>query len=328
MSAERSKPPATVAVLTVLGLESIVDADAVTWNLVTPESRHGIWRLGLPSEIPGPKSYVVKCYRRANDRFFDHRFRREERALDLLGRHVPGITPTLLGGSITEGHSAFLVIEDLGDSTLHVELENSPVASRKALMLRTMDALTALHREMDRHSGLFRALCYSSNLDRVNSTTMMERFEIAVGRCAVSNDVLPVLRRETKARFRKEVVSPLLKSRRRVIHNSFSPMNICVDGGGHTRIVDLETLSVGPAEIDVAELISYPGVDLGSDENTLIERYTNHVFGDFDHAGFRDRIQLAAVARCTDYVGTLTIRQSRFRKEGQADLARVNQGHQ
>ncbi len=323
MSEELTKPPATVAVLTVLGLESIVDVEAVSWNLATPESRHGIWRLGLPPDIPGPESYVVKCYRRSSDRFFDHRFRREERALDLLGRHVPGITPTLLGGSITAGHSAFLVIEDLGDSTLHVELETSPVASRKALMLRAMDALTALHREMDRHSALFRSLCYSSDLDRVNSTTMMERFEIAVGRCAGSSDGTPVVRSRTKAQFRREVVTPLLKSRRRVIHNSFSPLNICVNGGGHTRIVDLETLSIGPAELDIAELISYPGVDLGSDENILVERYTNNSFGDFDRAAFGERIQLAAVARCTDYAGTLTMRQMKFRDEGHADLALV-----
>ena len=323
MLTEPSRRPFTPGVLSILGLEAAVDLEAVRWELVTPESRHRIWRMRLPDDAPGPKSYVVKYYHHATDRYFDHRFRREERALDLLGCFSPGLVPILHGGSITEGQGAFLVLEDLGDTTLHVELEASPPEARGRLMLQATDSLVALHRETDHHASIFRALCYSTNLDRITSSTMMARFRIALDRCAIPNGEPSLSASERNAEFHREIVAPLLKSRRRVIHGSFSPLNLSVSDAGRTTIVDFETLSTGPAEMDIAELLSYPLVNLGRDEESFIVRYANSLERVDPTPELRMRVHLAAVARCIDYAGTLTLRQMRFEQEGHHELALV-----
>ena len=41
----------------------------------------------------GPASRIVKVYRPDVDRYYHHRWRREERALDLLSRQAPGLAP-------------------------------------------------------------------------------------------------------------------------------------------------------------------------------------------------------------------------------------------
>ncbi len=323
MLTEPSRRPFTPGVLSILGLESVVDLEAVRWELVTPESRHRVWRLRLPDGTPGPKSYVVKHYHHTTDRYFDHRFRREERALSLLGSLAPGLVPTVHGGSITEGQGAFLVLEDLGDMTLHVELEASPSEARRRLMIQATDSLVALHRETDLHAPIFRALCYSTNLDRISSNTMMARFKIALNRCSNPDAKLPFSAAERNAEFHREIVAPLLKSRRRVIHGSYSPLNLCVTDAGQTTIVDLETLSTGPAEMDLAELLSYPLVSFGQDEDSFVDRYANSLDRVEPNPEFRMRVHLAAVARCIDYAGTLTLRQARFEREGHHELALV-----
>ena len=315
--------PFAPGVLSILELETVVDLEHVQWELVTPESRHRLWRLRLPANTPGPKSYVVKHYHHATDRYFDHRFRREERALNLLGRLAPGLVPTVHGGSITERHSAFLVLEDLGDVTLHVELEASPPEARRRLMLSAIDSLAMLHRQTDLHSPSFRALCYSVNLDRITARTMMARFAIALKRCATSNGKLPFSAAERNAEFHDGVVAPLLKSRRRVIHGSYSPLNLCVSEIGHVTIVDFETLSTGPAEMDLSELLSYPLVDLGREEESFIDRYARSAGPVDPNPDFRRRVHLAAVARCIDYAGTLALRRARFGREGHHELALV-----
>ncbi len=323
MLTETLPRPFAPGVLAILGLETAVDLKHVEWELVTPESRHRLWRLRLPASTPGPKSYVVKYYHHATDRHFDHRFRREERALNLLGRLAPGLVPTIHGGCITEGHSAFLVLEDLGDVTLHVELEASPPEARRRLMIRAIDSLAVLHRQTDRHAPSFRALCYSANLDRITSRTMMARFAIALERCAAPNGRLPLSAAERNAEFHRAVVAPLLKSRRRVIHGSYSPLNLCVSETGHATIVDFETLSTGPAEMDLSELLSYPLVDLGRDEASFVNRYARSAGRVDPNSGFQTRVHLAAVARCIDYAGTLTLRRAKFEREGHHELAMV-----
>lgn len=318
-----ARRPFTPGILAILGLETVVDLEHVEWQLVTPESRHGLWRLRLPRDTPGPKSYVVKHYHHAADQYFDHRFRREERALNLLGRLAPGLVPTIHGGSITEGHSAFLVLEDLGDTTLHVELEASPSEARGRLMFSAIDSLAALHRQTDLHSSTFRALCYSSNLDRITAGTMMARFAIALKRCFPSSDELPFSAAERNSQFHDEIVVPLLKARRRVIHGSYSPLNLCVSETGRTTIVDFETLSTGPAEMDLSEILSYPMVNLGREEDSFIDRYARLAGRVDPNPDFRRRVHLAAVARCIDYAGTLALRRARFAREGRHELAAV-----
>jgi hypothetical protein len=98
---------------------------------------------------------------------------------------------------------------------------------------------------------------------------------------------------------------------------------LCVTDAGQTTIVDLETLSTGPAEMDLAELLSYPLVSFGQDEDSFVDRYANSLDRVEPNPEFRMRVHLAAVARCIDYAGTLTLRQARFEREGHHELALV-----
>ena len=315
-----SEHPSVQPVLTILGLDALVQPDLVTWEVVTPESRHGIWRLRIAGDTPGPSSYVVKCYHHLSDRFFDHRFRREERTLNLLGRIAPGVAPMLHGGAITERHSAVIVMEDLGDLSLHLELEGCDTGAKRRLLGQAIDLLVAFHRATDEHSRLFRALIYSSDLDRINAGTMLRRFNIGLARCAGSD--ASGLPKSTIDSFERQVVRPLLSSPRRVIHNSFSPLNICCTPRTGLKLVDMETLSIGPREFDLAELLSYPGANLGRSEGSQVARYTAAMEMSSEQArDFRLRLDLAAVARSVDYAGTLSRRYQRFESAGIRDLA-------
>ena len=190
-------------------------------------------------------------------------------------------------------------------------------------MLSAIDSLAALHRHTDLHSSTFRALCYSSNLDRITARTMMARFAIALKRSAPPNGELPFSAAIRNSEFHDEIVAPLLKARRRVIHGSYSPLNLCVSETGRTTIVDFETLSTGPAEMDLSELLSYPMVNLGGEEDSFIDRYTRLASRVDPSPDFQRRVHLAGVARCIDYAGTLALRRTRFAREGHHELAAV-----
>ncbi len=309
----------TASVLEILGLTEVVREDEVEWSVVTSESRHSIWRFTAPAAAPGSRSYVVKSYHRDSDKYFDHRFRREERILDLAGRYAPGLSPSVHGGAIIEGHSAYLVLEDLGDRPLHVDLDGADVGRRMRQLRLAVDLLARFHRLTDEYSGIFRAVCQSSILDRVNTRTLLSRFDVACERLAsntVSRD-----RSGVRGEFHRSVIRPLLRGPRRVIHNSFSPLNICMLGDGSLRVLDMETVAIGPAELDLAELLIYPGPDIGTGEHELIDQYRRAISEGRTNADSARRLQMAAIVRALDYAGTLSARGIRFRKAGLDDLA-------
>lgn len=311
--------PSSTSVLEILGVTEVVREDEVEWSVVTPESRHSIWRFTAPATAPGPRSYVVKVYQRDSDKYFDHRFRREERILDLAGRYAPGLAPSVHGGAIIEGQSAYLVLEDLGDRPLHVDLDGADVGRRMRRLRLAVDLLARFHRLTDEYSGIFRAVCQSSILDRINTRTLLKRFDVACDRLASntsSRDRLGV-----RGEFRRCVIRPLLRGPRRVIHNSFSPLNICMLEDGSLRVLDMETVAIGPAELDVAELLIYPGRDIGDGERELIDRYGRAMGAMEPDRESGGRLELAAMVRALDSAGTLSARAIRFRKAGLDDLA-------
>ncbi|HJO07419.1 MAG TPA: phosphotransferase [Chloroflexota bacterium] len=309
--------PSPGSVLDILGLTGIVDPVEMDWSLVTPESRHSIWRLVLPERDGNAPSYVVKSYHEQADEYFDHRFRREERVLDLLGRYALGVAPRSFGGRIISGHSAFLILEDLGDRPLHYHLDGADPAARRELLGSGVDLLARFHRVADEYSGIFRAVCRSSILDRVNAATLLRRFDIAVGR--LGGDGGRALGR-VRAAFREEVIRPLMQGPGRVIHNSFSPLNICTVADGSQRIVDMETMSIGPAELDLAELLIYPGGG-GDLQDEIVARYVTEMGPQSAAPDSGRRLQLAAMTRALDYAGTLATRRQRFAEAGLEDLA-------
>ncbi len=309
--------PSPASVLEILGLAGLVDPEEMDWSVVTPESRHSIWRLTLPEREGAAASYVVKSYHEQADEYFDHRFRREERVLDLLGRYAPGLAPRAYGGRIIAGHSACLILEDLGDRPLHHDVDGAGPGARRELLGRSVDLLARFHRVADEFSGIFRAVCRSSILDRVNAATLLRRFDIAVGRLGGDGGRAPGGIRRA---FREDVIRPLLRGPGRVIHNSFSPLNICTVADGSQRIVDMETVSIGPAELDLAELLIYPGRDAGS-QGELVARYFAAMGLGVVTADATRRLRLAAVTRALDYAGTLATRRRRFAQAGLGDLA-------
>ena len=311
--------PMTTSVLQILGLTEAVREDEVEWAVVTPESRHSIWRITAPATAPGPRSYVVKSYHRDSDKYFDHRFRREERILDLAGRYAPGLAPSVHGGAIIEGRSAYLVLEDLGDRPLHVDLDGADVGGRMRRLRLAVDLLARFHRLTDEYSVILRAVCQSSILDRINTHTLLKRFDVACDRLASntsSQDTSGV-----RDEFHRSVIRPLLRGPRRVIHNSFSPLNICMLEDGSLRVLDMETVAIGPAELDLAELLIYPGPDIGTGEHALIARYYRAMAVGKPDGDSRERLQLAAIVRALDSAGTLSARGIRFREDGLDDLA-------
>ena len=213
------------------------------------------------------------------------------------------------------------MLEDLGDRPLHVELDGADLDGRMRRLRQGVDLLVRFHRLTDKFSGIFRAICQSSILDRINSGTLLKRFDVAGERLAP--DLPGRDPGKIRADFHRHVVRPLLSGPRRVIHNSFSPLNLCVLDDGSLRVLDLETVAIGPAELDLAELLSYPGPDLGDGENELRDRYDRAIAARERGADSGRRLQLAAIVRALDYAGTLSVRRRRFEESGLDDLARV-----
>ncbi len=315
--------PATASVLEILGLTEAVCKDEVEWSVVTPESRHSIWRLTVPRSAAEASSYVVKSYHSDSDKFFDHRFRREERALNLAGSYAPGLAPVVHGGAIIEGHSAYLVLEDLGDRPLHDDLDGADVGRRMRRLREAVDLLVRFHQLADEYSGIFRAICQSSILDRINIDTLLRRFDVAGER--LSPETTSREGAAIRAEFNRSVIRPLPRGPRRVIHNSFSPLNICTLDDGSLRLLDMETVAIGPAELDLAELLIYPGPDLGDGETELTDRYVRAMGAGESNTVSARRLQLAAIVRALDYAGTLSVRRRRFQEAGLDDLAQAQE---
>ena len=311
--------PRTAPILDILGLTGIVDVRHCTWTMVTPEARHSIWRLGVPDGLPGPSSYIVKLYLESSDAYFAHRFRREERILDLFGRYASDLVPRVYGGIFIKDQSAHLILEDLGDRPLHIDLYEAPHSERRRLLSQAVDLLITFHQLADKYSGIFRAICHSAILDRINTETLLSRFAIAQERLSLR---MPDGKaREIRSAMREFVIRPLLNGPSRPIHNSFSPLNLCVVADGSLRVIDMETIAIGPAELDLAELMIYPGQDIRDVENELRVQYLRGMDQEEKDRDLEYRIELAAIVRAIDYAGTLSTRSKQFRNAGLEELA-------
>ena len=84
-----------------------------------------------------------------------------------------------------------------------------------------------------RHQGMLRALAYQSDLDRITRDTLRRRLAIAVARLgnpstAPEPDAAPrALAPDLPWRdLEAGIVGPLVRARRRVVHNGFSPLNL------------------------------------------------------------------------------------------------------
>ena len=77
------------------------------------DGRHRLW---LVESQPHP--VVVKGYLPGVDIYYAHRWRREERALDLLHRYAPGLAPQPLAAANAPGRWAALAMQHVGSDSL------------------------------------------------------------------------------------------------------------------------------------------------------------------------------------------------------------------
>ncbi len=296
------------------------DVGPWTWHAVAADARHEIWRLHS-----GPASLIVKVYLPAADRYYHHRWRREERALDLLSRQAPGLAPEPYGAMLATDAFAAVVMEDLGTHSLADRLESANASERAGLLDCAVDALAAFREVASRHQGMLRALAYQSDLDRITRDTLQRRLAIAAARLgdpstAPEPDAAPrALAPDLPWRdLEAGIVKPLIRAPRRVVHNGFSPLNLMPRPGGRLAVIDWETLAVAAPALDAADLLTFPNFGLSAD---AMEDRAARLAGESDSAGSIQVFWAAAAERGLTYAATAAVRERRGQAESQSGRA-------
>ncbi len=280
------------------------------WRRMRAEARHGLWRVDA-----GGRQLVLKVYHAHADRFFHHRWRREERALDLAARHAPGLAPTPHGAWLMPGAWAALAMDDLGAGALADRLAAATQDERSVWLGLSLDALRRFEALTTRFAGMFRALAYQSDLDRITTETLRQRYANALTRLQGaeegSNDTLAPRRLVPHApwdEIDRWLVRPLARAPRRVIHNGFSPLNL-IEREGRVAVLDWETLAVAPRECDLADLLTFGG--WGIDADAVETRVAEHLGVDRRSGRALELFWKAAAERCLTYAATAHVRAAR-----------------
>jgi len=318
-------------------------------ELVDSESRNPIYRVTLSEGGPfGSRSIIAKTYLIERDRFFDHRFRREERILSLLDRWDAQAVPAIYGGCLAEGRYAILLLEDLGDMSLEKRLLMTTDQEEKMALLRqAVDCLVGFQRvtSTKEHFVAFYRTCYSIDLDRLTMATYLERLAVALRRilaaqalidrpseAGMAPDTLPPLDtlvdyrewRHLRRGYATEVARVLIQPPKYIVHNSFSPLNLMLHQD-RLKIIDFETMALGPLQIDLAELLKYPACDLPPDVVGELINYYLDCSGLDSDAESQDRFMrvfdCANLSRGLDYTGTVSWRYLNQLKAGNIEKA-------
>ena len=291
-----------------------------SWHAVAADARHDIWRIRS-----GPASLIVKVYRPQVDRYYHHRWRREERALDLLSRQAPGLAPEPHGALLAPDAFAAVAMEDLGSESLADRLEGADSDERAALLASAVETLAAFRDVASRHQGMLRALAYQSDLDRITRDTLRRRLAIAAARLrdpattpepdAAPRAVAPRLPwRDLEA----GIVGPIVRAPRRVVHNGFSPLNLMPRPDGRLALIDWETLAVAAPALDAADLLTFPSLALSAD---AIEDQAARLAAESETAGTIQVFWAAAAERSLTYAATAAVRERRAQAASQSDRA-------
>lgn len=306
------------------GLSAILAASGEggpwSWHAVAADARHEIWRLRA-----GAASLIVKVYRPGADRYYHHRWRREERALDLLSRQAPGLVPRPHGALLAPGAFAAVAMDDLGAESLAERLETADAAERTGLLQRAVETLTAFRDAASRHQGMLRALAYQSDLDRITRDTLRRRLAIAAARLgnpstapepdAAPRGLAPDLPwRDLEA----GIVGPIVRARRRVVHNGFSPLNLMPRPDGQLAVIDWETLAVAAPALDAADLLTFPGFQLSAN---AIEEQASRLADKSGNDGSMAVFWATAAERSLTYAATAAVRQGRRQAASATDRA-------
>lgn len=305
-------PLSVPSLLALLGGE-FAAARLTAVRQVALRSRNRLYRLqlaGAPQE-----RLVLKVARQEGDRFWEHHLRREYWLLELLARFWPGGAPRPFASAAGQGWG-LLVVEDVGATTLAEQVDRAPMDRD---VLRTiLEKLAELHAVLRDRQPIFYRVCMSIELDRVTGQSLQARAMVAQERRdpAINGRDRPAVRQALQ-RYGEQVIRPLLRAPRQMIHNSLAPLNVVL--GPTPRFVDWETMAYAAPEFDLADLLRYPGINLPWPAlDTLVAK----VFGPRVEP---ERLRLAALTRALDYAGANAQQAARGRHEGDDAYARTAQ---
>ena len=274
---------------------------------MSTDGRHRLW---LVETQPHP--VVVKGYLPGIDVYYAHRWRREERALDLLHRYAPGLAPQPLAAAHAPNRWAALAMQHVGHRSLADGLANASESEEAHALPAALDAYRRFRTITQQFGPMLRALAYQSDLDRITRQTLERRYASAFVRLpdpTASPAPTASPRRTAPAApwdLVDTLIKPLLNSPRRIVHNGFSPLNL-IWNDDRLVVIDWETLAVAPPEIDFADLLTFP--DWGSPGH-MANRSAAVIA---DHRLRLDTFWAAAAERSLTYAATAHVRSHRLR---------------
>ena len=284
------------------------DSDA-GWQPMATDGRHRLWLLATQ-----PRPVVVKGYLPDIDLYYAHRWRREERALDLLHRYAPGLAPQPLAAAHAPDRWAALAMQHVGDRSLADSLRVNTKADHAQALHAALDAYRRFQEVAERFGPMLRALAYQSDLDRITRRTLERRYASAFVRLrdptAAPAPTASPRRTAPDAPWDlvNNLIKPLLTSPRRIVHNGFSPLNL-IWNTDRLVVIDWETLAVAPPEIDFADLLTFPG--WGSPDHAAQKAAAVVA----DHRLRLDTFWAAAAERSLTYAATAQVRSHRLRTD-------------
>ena len=276
------------------------------WRPVATDGRHRLWQV---ESRPDP--VVVKGYLPDIDIYYAHRWRREERALDLLHRYASGLAPQPLAAAHAPNRWAALAMQHVGRRSLADGLPNASDSARDQALNAALYAYRRFHAVTQRFGPMLRALAYQSDLDRITRRTLERRYASAFVRLPdpTASPAPTAAPRRTAPTAPWDLIDtlikPLLNSPRRIVHNGFSPLNL-IWNDDRLVVIDWETLAVAPPEIDFADLLTFP--DWGAPDR-MAHRAAQVI------ANHRLRLETfwaAAAERSLTYAATAHVRSHRL----------------
>ena len=282
------------------------DSDA-GWQPMATDGRHRLWL--LETQL---RPVVVKGYLPNVDLYYAHRWRREERALDLLHRYAPGLAPQPLAAAHAPDRWAALAMQHVGHRSLADGLPAASGPEKANALHAALDAYRRFQDVAERFGPMLRALAYQSDLDRITRRTLERRYVSAFVRLrdptAAPAPTASPRRTAPDAPWDlvNNLIKPLLTSPRRIVHNGFSPLNL-IWNDDHLVVIDWETLAVAPPEIDFADLLTFPewgAPHRMADQAAIVVT---------DHQLRLETFWSAAAERSLTYAATAHVRSHRLR---------------
>lgn len=287
------------------------DASA-PWRPMSTDGRHRLWLVETQS-----RAVVAKGYLPDIDLYYAHRWRREERALDLLHRYSPGLVPKPLAAAHAPGQWAALAMQHVGSHSLADGLPTESESAQDQALQAALDAYRRFQAITKQFGPMLRALAYQSDLDRITRRTLERRYASAFVRLrdptASPAPTASPHRTAPDAPWDlfDALIKPLLNSPRRIIHNGFSPLNL-IWNAERLVVIDWETLAVAPPEIDFADLLTFPG---WGTPDCMAHRSAEVIA---DHQLRLDTFWAAAAERSLTYAATAHVRSRRLRQTNPA----------